>query len=257
LHPLGGGSYWTDGNRNLLRKVKNVALRNGGNMVVTSEGNSEVFFDLLDANLFWSQPSEREIPLMQMVYSGYTLFFGSTCDYTKSENYFRYAQGQAFIDGRQNGWMDLGLFKPGYEKKVEYFKQCGKYRTETIDYLAFGQLLDPVYPVNEIETFTDDGFGWGMYENQRTATIPAAEARLWLSEKGTLAIFFANYVDKQVEFEYSINPQDYGFTDGKWHIKEIKQKNRRKVGKFIGKLNRTEILEPGKLKVIELIPLNE
>jgi len=257
LHPLGGGSYWTDGNRNLLRKVKNVALRNGGNMVVTSEGNSEVFFDLLDANLFWSQPSEREIPLMQMVYSGYTLFFGSTCDYTKSENYFRYAQGQAFIDGRQNGWMDLGLFKPGYEKKVEYFKQCGKYRTETIDYLAFGQLLDPVYPVNEIETFTDDGFGWGMYENQRTATIPAAEARLWLSEKGTLAIFFANYVDKQVEFEYSINPQDYGFTDGKWHIKEIKQKNRRKVGEFIGKLNRTEILEPGKLKVIELIPLNE
>ena len=44
----------------------------------TFEGATEVFFDKLDANLFWSQPSEREIPLMQMVYSGYTIFFGST-----------------------------------------------------------------------------------------------------------------------------------------------------------------------------------
>ncbi len=83
LHPLGGGSYWTRGNRELLGKVKNIALSKGGKMVVTSEGASEVFFDLLDANLFWSQPSEREIPMMQMVYSGYTIFFGSPCDYTE------------------------------------------------------------------------------------------------------------------------------------------------------------------------------
>ncbi len=257
LHPLGGGSYWTDGNRILLEKVKNVALRDGGNMVVTSEGASEVFFDKLDANLFWSQPSEREIPMMQMVYSGYTIFFGSTCDYTKSDNYFRYAQGQAFIDGRQNGWMDLGLFKPAYEKKVKYLKQCGKYRIATLDYLVFGQLLDPVYPEKDIETFTDDGFGWGMYEAQRAASIPSAEARLWLSEEGTLAIFFANYVDKKIEFKYRINPGDYGLPQGKWQIKEIDQKSSKSIGEFTDIIDRSEILEPDMIKVIELVPLKQ
>jgi hypothetical protein len=257
LHPLGGGSYWTTGNRELLGKVKNVALRNGGNMVVTSEGASEVFFDMLDANLLWSQPSEREIPLMQMIYSGYTLFFGSTCDYTKSENYFRYAQGQAFIDGRQNGWMDLGLFKPEYRKKVDFLSQCGQYRIKTLKYLAFGQLLDPVYPTELIETFSDENFGWGMYETKRTAEVPGAEARLWKSEEGTLAIFFANYVDREIKFPYTINPQDYGLPGGTWRIQEIGRKSLKAIGEFADTIDRTEILEPGAITVIELVPQNE
>ncbi len=254
LHPLGGGSYWTRGNRDLLKKVKNVALRNGGNMVVTSEGASEVFFDLLDANLFWSQPSEREIPMMQMVYSGYTLFFGSPCDYTKSNNYFRYAQGQAFIDGRQNGWMDLGLFKPEYKDKVKFLKQCGKQRLATIKYLVYGQLLEPVMPEDQIETFTDNGFGWGMYEKERSATMPGAEARLWKSEEGTLAVLFANYVDKPIKFRYKVNPSDYGLTEDKWQINEINEESVNDIGAFSGALDRTEILPPGEIKIIEFVP---
>ncbi len=253
LHPLGGGNYWTSGNRDLLGKVKNVALRNDGNMVVTSEGASEVFFDKLDANLFWSQPSEREIPLMQMVYSGYTIFFGSTCDYTKSDNYFRYAQGQAFIDGRQNGWMDLGLFKPEYREKVAYLKQCGKYRLNTLDYLVYGQLLDPVLPAGEMDTFEDKGFGWGMYEEQRSADVPCGEARLWKSEEGALAIFFANYVNREISFPYKINPEDYGLPQGIWKINEIGLKSSKNIGEFTDNLDRTEILEPGEIKVIELV----
>ncbi len=253
-HPLGGGSYWTRGNRDLLEKVKNVALKNGGDMIVTSEGASEVFFDMLDANLLWSQPSEREIPLMQMVYSGYTIFFGSTCDYTKSDNFFRYAQGQAFIDGRQNGWMDLGLFKPEFQTKVDFLAQCGKYRLKTLKYLVYGQLLGPVIPEKVISTFSDDGFGWGMYEKQRVANVPSAEARLWKSEEGSLAILFSNYSGKKIDFSYRINPVDYGFPDGKWQIKEIGLKSAKDIGEFTGIVDRTEILEPGRIKVVELVP---
>jgi len=255
LHPLGGGSYWTRGNRDLLKKVKNVSLRNGGKMVVTSEGASEVFFDLLDANLFWSQPSEREIPMMQMVYSGYTLFFGSPCDYTKSDNYFRYAQGQAFIDGRQNGWMDLGLFKPEYKDKVDFLKHCGKMRMATIKYLVYGQLLDPVLPENQIETFADDSFGWGMYEAERSATMAGAEARLWKSEEGTLAIIFTNYIDKTIEFDYRVDPGDYGLLEKGWQINEIREKSVKGIGDFTGAMDRTEILPPGGIKIIELVPV--
>ena len=191
---------------------------------------------------------------MQMVYSGYTLFFGSPCDYTKSDNYFRYAQGQAFIDGRQNGWMDLGLFKPEYKDKVDFLKQCGKMRVATIKYLVYGQLLDPVLPENQIETFVDDSFGWGMYEAERSATMAGAEARLWKSEEGTLAVLFTNYIDKAIEFDYRVNPADYGLSEEGWQIKEIKAESVKDIGEFTGTLDRTEILPPGGIKIIELVP---
>lgn len=254
LHPLGGGSYWARGNRDLLQKVKNVALRDGDNGLVTSDGASEIIFDLTDANLLRSQPSGREIPLVQMIYSGYTLFFGSACDYAKSANYFRYAQGQALIDGRQNGWMDLGLFKHEYNEKAEYLKQCGKNRVNTLKYLVYGQLLDPVIPVKKMETFVDDGFGSGMAEAQRSTNVPCAEARLWKSEEGTLAIFFANYMDKKIPFSYQINPGDYGLPKGKWTIKEIGLNSTESIGEFNALLHRTEVLEPGMIKVVELVP---
>jgi len=109
-------------------------------------------------------------------------------------------------------------------------------------------------PEGEMDTFKDDGFGWGMYEKQRSAEVPCAEARLWKSEEGKLAVFFANYVDREIAFPYRINPGDYGFAPGIWKIKEIDRKSSKNIGEFTGSLDRTEILEPGMIKVIELIP---
>jgi len=256
-HPLGGGSYWVNGNRVLFQKVKKMTSKNGKKMVMTTEGSAENFFDLVDGNLFWSQPSEKEIPMMQIVYSGYTIFFGSTCDYKKSDNYFRYAQGQAFIDGRQNGWMNMGLFKPEYSNKIAYFKQCGKLRVATLKYLVYGQLLEPLYPAKDISTFKVDGFGWGLYEKLRSVNIPCAEARIWKSEDGSLAIFIANYVDRQIEFPYNVNPSDYGLYKGTWQVKEITPEVTKIIGEFTGTLERTEVLDSGKIKVIELVPISK
>ena len=206
-HPVGGGRYWVDGNRALLRKIRNEAHRNGRNVVITSEGADEVFLDLLDANLTWAQPTDWEIPMMQVVYSGYTIFFGSPCDYTKSERFFNFAQGQALIDGRQNGWMSFGLFKPEHRRKAEYLRECGRQRVAGARYLTFGRLLGPVEPAKPVPTFSEDGFGWNR---PHRGTVPAAEARLWQSEDGRLGIFFANYVDETVAFPYRIDPARFG-----------------------------------------------
>ena len=77
LHPLGGGRYWADGWREFYQKTLNVAHQNGRNAVITSEAANEIFFDLVHSNLYTAGPSENEIPLQQVVYSGYTLFYGS------------------------------------------------------------------------------------------------------------------------------------------------------------------------------------
>jgi hypothetical protein len=218
-----------DGNRELLRKVRNVADRAGRQVTITSEGADEMFLDLVDANLTWAQPTDWEIPLMQVVYSGYTLLFGSPCDYQQSDRFFRYGQGQALIDGRQNGWMNLRLFDPKHERKVQYLKECARTRAAYGKYLTYGQFLEPVSPLDAVPTFSEDVFGWNR---KHRGSAPVAEARLWKAEDGGLAIFFANYGDERVRFRYRVDPARFG-------------------GKR-GAIEHTESLEPASVKVVEL-----
>ena len=51
-----------------------LANREGRHPVITSEGADEVFMDLVDGNLTWAEPTDREIPMMEMVYSGTPYF---------------------------------------------------------------------------------------------------------------------------------------------------------------------------------------
>ena len=250
-HPLGGGRYWTDGNRELLQKVRDVAHRDGRRVAITSEGADEVFLDLVDANLTWAQATDLEIPLMEVVYSGYTILFGSPCDYTQSDRFFRFAQGQALIDGRQNGWMNLRMFQPEFDRKVMYLRQCAQTRVASARFLTYGQLLGPIEPLQAVPTFTEDAFGW---HQKHTGVVPVAEGRLWRSEDGCLGIFLANYVDRQVQFEYRIDPKSYGLPGDEFSLTEIASAGKRSLGKVSGALHRSERLAPAEIKVLEVSP---
>ncbi len=248
-HPRGGGRYWTDGNRELLRALRAVAHRDGRRAVITSEGADEVFFDLLDANLTWAQPTDWEIPMMQMVYSGYTLFFGSPCDYNASERFFRFAQGQALIDGRQNGWIDFGLFQPQHARKADYFRQCGKYRVAAGKYLTYGRLLRTVEPAETVPSFEEEGLGWNT---KHRGSLPSAEARLWQAEDGRLGVIIASYVDDPVKFSWAVDPVRFGLRAGRYRLSEIKPEGSTQLGAVSGIVRRTEELRPAAIKVVEI-----
>jgi len=249
-HPVGGGRYWVDGNRELLAKVRNASTRQGRRPVITSEGADEVFLDLVDGNLTWAQTTDREIPLMEMVYSGYTILFASPCDITKSDRYFCYAQGQAWMDGRQNGWMNLDLFKPENHTKADYLRACGRLRVATKPFLIYGRLLGPIEPQKPVPTFTEEGFG--RNKDVHTGTAPAAEGRLWQDENGNLAVFLANYTDAPVEFKYRIDPAQFGMAGGSWDLKEIAPEGSKALTTVKGAVERNETLAPRELKVIEI-----
>ncbi len=248
-HTLGGGSYWVDGNRDLLTKVRIFGDRYGRRPVLTSEGTDEVFMNLVDGYLTWAEPTDREIPMMEMVYSGYTIFFGSPCDISKSDRFFCYAQGQAFMDGRQNGWMGIKLFTPQNSTKVEFLRQCGRYRVATKPYLVYGRLLGPVEPQNRVPTFSEEGFGFGA---KHPGTVPSAEGRLWQDESGRLAVFLANYVDQPVEFSYRVDPAKLGLRGARYELKEITPEGVVPISTVAGPVQRTESLGSRTLKVIEI-----
>jgi len=249
-HPLGGGRHWADGYREMLRQVRNVSQRNRRRTVITSEGVDEVFYDLLDANLEYAQPNDREIPMLEIVHSGYTLFFASPCDSRKSDAYFCFAEGRPFLDGRQIGWMNTSLLAPERAAKAEFLKQCARYRVAARKFLTYGRLLVPVRPLNDIPTFTDEFTSFtnlattGAWSENHKGTAPLAEGRLWQSEDGHLAVFLANYDSREIPFSYRIDPANYGLKPGRFRLAEITPRAPIGAGTATGPIERTEALGP-------------
>jgi hypothetical protein len=250
-HPLGGGRYWADGYRNLYRKTLNIARQGGKEAVITSECSNEIFFDLVNGNLYTNRITDYDIPLQQVVYSGYTLFYASRCNYKKSNRFFNFAVGQGFIDGRQIGWMDFDLFRPQYKEKVAYMRSCARYRMVTQKYLTFGRLWEPVYPQNEIPYFEEEFYGGGLHKGK----APAAEARLWQAEDGCIAVFMANYVNEEVSFSYKLDLGRYGPDAEAFRVTEITPEGNITVGESSASISRTEKLAPNNVKVIEFAPI--
>ncbi len=251
-HPVGGGRAWTDGYRQLLEGLKSIPAGTNRPLVIASESMNEMYLDNVDANLTWADPTDLEIPLMGVVYSGFTLFFASPCDYSKSIRYFRYAQGQALMDGRQNGWMDIGLFQAQHRTKSEYFQKCGVYRVAGKKFLTYGELLGPVEPDRPIPTMEDDGFGWG--ESRHRGSVPAAQGRLWRSDDGHLGIILANYVDEPITFSFRLDPARYGLKSDSYSLDEIRPSETIRLTQGAGVLRRQQSLGPGAIMLLEVAP---
>jgi len=252
LHPLGGGRYWADGWREFYQKVLQVARRDGRRVVVTSEAANEIFFDLVTANLYTARPSDFEIPLQEIVYSGYTLFYGTVCDFRKSRRLFNFGVGQGFIDGRQVGWMDFDLFrKPEFSAKADFLVHCAQLRTATRKFHTFGRLWRPLAPTNPIPAFEEEFAEGGTHKGN----VPSAEARIWQAEDGHLGLFFANYGDAEIPFSYTLEPAEFGLAGVGFKVSEITPGKVIDLGNEGSRIKRTETLKPNSVKVLEIAPV--
>jgi hypothetical protein len=153
------------------------------------------------------------------------------------------------MDGRQNGWMDPGLFEPAYASKAQYLRECARYRVAAADYLTYGRLVEPLEPTNAVPQFEDDGFGWGV---KHRGSVPSAEARLWQAEDGRLGIVLANYVEDSVPFEFSIDPAKYGIKGTRFQLSDLTPEGTKPLGVVAGPVRRREMLAPGTIRVIQI-----
>jgi hypothetical protein len=81
------------------------------------------------------------------------------------------------------------------------------------------------------------------------------EARLWQAVDGHLAVFIANYTDREIPFSYAIDPANYGLSADRYEITEITPEKVLPLAKEGRQINRTEIMPPQKVRVIEIAPL--
>jgi len=252
-HPLGGGGWWVDGYRRMLKKVQKVAHSKGRDIIITTECAAEPFMDGVDAFLIWIKPDERSIPMITAVYSGYSIYFSSPAWFQHGDRAWIMAQGRAFLWGSQNGWMRLELFKPEHSKKAAYLKNIGKYRIAAKKFLTFGELVNLIKPTNSVKTITEP---WPDHGNNfRTATLPNIQGSIWKAEDGTLGIFLANYLEKNNTIEFTIDPTKYGLiaASAGYTITQIQPEgNQVEGGAPRGVLNRTEALGPWEIRILEI-----
>ena len=253
-HPLGGGRWWVDGYQKMLEKVKAISVPRKA--VITSENTAEPFMNKLDAFLTWYEPVQEDIPMLQMVYSGYTFYFGSPSSSSPqtTDRGFIMGQGRSFIWGHQNGWMGLWYMRPGHEKKAEYFGRIGKYRLAAKKFLTYGELVDLIQPLNKIPDVTEY---WQDHSRiPRYATVPSAMGAVWKSEDNHLGIFIVNFLEVENVFSYRVDLDAYGIQAGagsQYTIDRITP-GETKVEGYSGTrvFERTEKLEPFEIKVLEV-----
>jgi len=252
-HPLGGGGWWVDGYRKMLKKVQKVAHSKARDMIITTECAAEPFMDGVDAFLTWIKPDERSVPMITAVYSGYSIYFGSPAWFQHGDRAWIMAQGRAFLWASQNGWMGLELFKPEHAKKAAYLQKIGKHRIAAKKFLTFGELLDLVEPINDIETITEP---WPDHGNNfRTATLPSIQGSIWKAEDGTLGVFLANYLEKKNTIEFAVDPTKYGLDGASagYSITQIRPEGNRPLPSAPrGILRRTETLGPWDIRILEI-----
>ena len=254
-HPAGGGTFWVEGRRKTFQKVKDAALKNGGDAAVTMEHFNEPYIDTMDGFLIWVKRNGKEVPMNTAIYSGWTIFWSSPAWLNAGDRSFIMVQGRDFIWGTQNGWMGFDLFKPEHAKKRAYLKEVGKYRVLTRKYLTYGELVKLIEPVNDVPTVTEL---WPNHRGEpKNATLPGAMGALWQAESGSLGIYIVNFLNRENVFEYEISPEEYGLErtrGGRYQFAHLVPDGGSVLdtGYKTNEIRRKEVLKPREIRVLEI-----
>lgn len=236
-HPLGGGSWWVDGYRQMLRKVRARARGGRRNVLITSECTAEPYMDGLDEFLVVTQRSKYSIPVLPAVYSGYTIYFGSDEEVIRTLSHEQWVMemGRDFLWGCQNGWFGFDLFRPENEQKRAYLKTLAQARMAGIKYLAEGELVG----------LFDDG-SRSDYQD-----IPYVQGSIWKGEDGTLGVIIANYRTQSSTITYSLNPGEYGLRSRTgYHCTTIYPVRGVTTSLLAGIIRINETLEPLEVRIL-------
>ena len=207
-HPLGGGEYWIQGYRELIRKCRQ---RLPADAALTTEENADPWNDLLQG---WLMVNTREnggeiIPLYPAVYGGRAISFGF--QYIQGEDFtahypFRLKMARALVFGSQLGWVGSQVLDPANVQEAECLKNYCRVRQEAHAALQLGEMLPPVV-LQEVGTVQ-----WVVKREaqETTVTQPAVCTSAWLTPDGKRTLVFANVADQDQAVVATIGKQHLG-----------------------------------------------
>ena len=182
-HPLGGGSHWTEGYRELMAPIREKAVKRG--VALTSENASEPYMDSFDAHLTWFCHAYDDVPMLPAIYSGYAVYFSSVSDKKDSLDSFCAQQGRDFIFGCQLGWNDPWILDDAHREHLAFVERLCRERIAHKDFFLTGELLGELPTPDGLPTVDVTWNRIGMYYDSTSFKMPAALGAVWRDFEGT------------------------------------------------------------------------
>lgn len=232
-HPIGGGSYWRDGYKQMFQNM-HVASRAGAPYV--SEEANDFLIDEVDGFLTIGYSTNNQVPALSAVYAGKVQFVGlpmGWSDYKGSADpdsqRFYGRMAQSFNFGVQSGRFWMGLVSNTHERTrraASFVRNLGRLRVKLRDFISYGRMLKPLALGADIPdvSFMPHTFP-GIY--QEDVILPAIQTSTW-TDGDAIALIFVNAKvpeseDDNITFSFDFNASNYAIEDDIVKIREITQ----------------------------------
>lgn len=264
-HPLGGGTYWLAGFRDLTNDIRRRCAARVP--ALAGEGCGEPWLPYLDMMLSLQVSEERytgpdgwdPIPFFHAVYHEYAVFYGNYSSLSmppydelwpaefapkeplalldhKFARQFRLEQARALVWGQQPS---VANFLPEhFEKRPEeaaYALRLARLRRRALRFLLHGRFLRP--PHIDVPEGVVDMSRLSIYAGQQDAlkefqqAHPLAIAGAWQAPDGDLAVVLASIADEALAFPLRIAHPEYPLPE-RGIIRLIEEDGESKVSSF-------------------------
>ncbi len=176
-HPLGGGSHWTDGYRELMKPIRENAVKRG--VALTSENAAEPYMDSFDAHLTWFGHAFDDVPVLPAVYSGYTVYFSSNESEKDSLDSYCAQQGQDFLWGCQLGWNDTWVLDDAHKEHLAFTARLCLERIARKEFFLEGELIGEIPMPSDLPTVEVRWKRRGNYCDGMRFRMPAVRGAVW------------------------------------------------------------------------------
>ncbi len=211
-HPVGGGSYATDGLREICTAVREAMWKHDPAAALSGEVQHETLLDVSDHRLQHYNYWPGWVNLWSAVYGDMTSSYGRTLGFVRSLDSegnprpdidFYAPTANTLVSGMSFGrfWPtgnELNLIgSPGNEEFARFFKECLGLRRAGKSWFEFGYLQRPIKFGAEIpDVPIKDPKG-------RDSSIKAVLASSWINSDGELAFVFANVSADEQKFTWT------------------------------------------------------
>ena len=216
-HLPGGGSYWSEGYRLMMSKVRANMARGSFSF---SECNTEAYMDAFDGQLTWTWVNNHEVPAFPAVYSGYTQMIGRFNLGAKRDDfeYFKYTTAKSLMYAQQLGWITASILEqPGW---TEFLKKTVTLRYELRDKFRSSDMLRPLRVRSDIADVTTSTSG--LWSDREPITMEQVFGGAWRCRDGSMTtILLANIAEVEAGYTYSFNAREYGLDTEKLHNRAV------------------------------------
>ena len=192
-HPKGGGPWWPQAYRSLLRDMRQTIYSEG--QAMTTEENAECYIDLFDMMLVVNSPHSpqvRMVPLFPLIYSDRCIYSGLTyIPWKLNDGSFNYLTMKSLLWGSQLGWVDpVRLLRPENSLEAEFLGTLASFRKAQDDIFEGGLFKGEFIPGGDNPEINIPGY-------QKTPVVMGA---LWETVGGREAVLLVNMSreDRQV-----------------------------------------------------------